>query len=406
MPASGSAATGSPAAPAVPRYDHVFMVVEENHSFGQIIGNPMAPNLNRLASAYGLATQYFGITNPSAPNYVAMLGGSSFGVHTDDAYWTDNVNAPSLMSQLEATGSSWKGYHQNMPYAGYRGYCYPVRSLGVPDSDTLYIAKHNGIPYFDSINQHPSELAKMLPLPRLQQDLSTGQVANFNYVIPDECTDMHGAPPVCVDSGNPGDVNDNWLVSTADQFVGNLVQGITSSSMWSKGNNAVVVTCDEGVDNGGCCGTVPGSGQVPAIVVTSHGPRQATDSTAYNHYSPLSTLQHTFGVGCLQANGHHGLQRGVAGRSQPQPEQQGQQPGVSVGRPLPRTCGPWATSTPTPTRTCSATSASTGTAAAGQPWPCPTPGWVRTPCSGCLRCRRARRGQPAISPTTHFVSAR
>jgi hypothetical protein len=176
-----------------------------------------------------------------------------------------------------------------------------VRCLGVPDSDTLYIAKHNGIPYFDSVNQHPSELAKMLPLPRLQQDLSTGQVANFNYVIPDECTDMHGAPPVCVDSGNPGDVNDNWLVSTADQFVGNLVQGITTSGMWSKGNNAVVVTWDEGADNGGCCGTVPGSGQVPSIVVTSHGPRHVTDPTPYNHYSLLSTLQHTFGVGCLQA---------------------------------------------------------------------------------------------------------
>jgi hypothetical protein len=169
-------------------------------------------------------------------------GGSTFGVHTDDAYWTDKVHAPSLMSQLEATGSSWKGYYQNMPYPGYRGYCYPVRCLGVPDSDTLYIAKHNGIPYFDSINQHPSELAKMLPLPRLEQDLSTGRVANFNYVIPDECTDMHGAPPVCVDSGNAGDVNDNRLVSTADQFVGNLVQGITTSGRWSKGNNAVVVS--------------------------------------------------------------------------------------------------------------------------------------------------------------------
>jgi hypothetical protein len=108
----------------------------------------------------------------------------------------------------------------------------------VPDSDTLYIAKHNGIPYFDSINQHPSELAKMLPLPRLQQDLSTGQVANFNYVIPDECTDMHGAPPVCVDSGNPGDVNDIWLVSTADQFAGNLVQQVTTAkggSVWAAG---------------------------------------------------------------------------------------------------------------------------------------------------------------------------
>lgn len=95
-----------------------------------------------------------------------------------------------------------------MPYPGYRGYCYPVRCLGVPDSDTLYIAKHNGIVYFHSVNSNPVELAKTRPLADLQRDLTSGRMQNFSYVMPDECHDTHGAPPVCVDSGNAGDVND------------------------------------------------------------------------------------------------------------------------------------------------------------------------------------------------------
>src|SRR5262249_19741292 len=70
----------------VPHYDHIVLVVEENHGFADIIGNPHAPELNRLAQTYGLATQYFGTSDPSAPNYVAMLGGSDFGIADNNPF--------------------------------------------------------------------------------------------------------------------------------------------------------------------------------------------------------------------------------------------------------------------------------------------------------------------------------
>jgi hypothetical protein len=36
---------------------------------------------------------------------VGLLGGSTFNVTSDDAYWKNTVNAPSLISQLDpATG--------------------------------------------------------------------------------------------------------------------------------------------------------------------------------------------------------------------------------------------------------------------------------------------------------------
>jgi hypothetical protein len=278
-------------AAAFPRYDHVFLIIGENHRFDQIIGNPNAPIINALASDYGLATNYTGVSDPSEPNYVAMLGGSDFGITSDDPYFFpgQTASADNLMSQLDAAGKSWRGYFQDMPYPGYRGYCFPGKCNGIPDSDTQYVVKHNGIPNFANMHGEAS-WEKQMPLAQLSADLASGQLPTFGYVVADECHDMHGAPPWCVDSGNPGDPADNWLVAQGDRFIGETVNEITSSAAWHKGNNAIVVTWDEGDQP---------SDPIVTIVVTNHGPRGAKDSTPYDHYSLLATLQQTFGLGCL-----------------------------------------------------------------------------------------------------------
>jgi hypothetical protein len=296
---SGLARAADP--PTVPRYDHIFLIVEENHGFTQIIGNPAAPNLNRLAHQFGLATASFSVADPSAPNYVAMLGGSTFGIADNNAYYLHTVDKGSLMSQLEDAHLTWKGYLQSMPYPGFRGICYPNRCNGVPDFDTLYNSKHNGIPYFKSVQSSNEEIAKMGPLSALAADLVKGP-PNFGYIVPDECSDMHGAPPYCIDSGDPGSDADNALMSRADKLVGKIVDQITHAPFWAHGNNAVVVTFDEGADGdtSGCCGTVPGNGRVATIVITSRGPRGLEDPTPYNHYSLLQTFQRAFGLGCLE----------------------------------------------------------------------------------------------------------
>jgi hypothetical protein len=306
LAASGHAraadATKKPPRPSFPHYDHIFLIVEENHGFSQIIGNPAAPNLNRLADEFGLATASFSVADPSAPNYVAMLGGSTFGIADNDAYYLHTVDGPSLMSQLEAARLTWKGYLQSMPYPGFKGICYPNRCNGVPDFDTLYNSKHNGIPYFKSIQTNPAEMAKMGPLTALSRDLATNDVPTFGYLVPDECNDMHGAPPYCVDSGDPGSEADNALVGMADKLAGKVVDQIMHAAFWPRGNNAIVITFDEGADGdtSGCCGTVPGNGRVTTIVITSHGPRGLKDPTPYNHYSLLQSLQRAFGLGCLE----------------------------------------------------------------------------------------------------------
>src|SRR5262249_14514011 len=131
-------------AASFPRYDHIFLMTEENEPYGNIIGNVHAPILNALANDYGLATNYHGTSHPRQPSYVAILGGSDFGISSDDPYYFpgQTIDAPNLMSQLEAGGDSWKAYLQGMPYDGYRGYCFPAKCNGIPDADTQYVAKH------------------------------------------------------------------------------------------------------------------------------------------------------------------------------------------------------------------------------------------------------------------------
>jgi len=113
-------ATTASASPSVGRapashYDHIFVIVEENHSFTDVIGNPATPNLNALAKTYGIATKYFAVAHPSEPNYVAILGGSPFSVQNDNPYYLNRVAAPSLISELDHAHVNWKAYLQSLP---------------------------------------------------------------------------------------------------------------------------------------------------------------------------------------------------------------------------------------------------------------------------------------------------
>ena len=293
--AAASATTAGPVSAAAAdssHYDHVFVLVEENNGFSDIIGNSAAPNFNRLADTYGLATDYYGVSHPSEPNYVAMLGGSTFGIADDNPYWTHTVQAPSLITQLDKAGIEWKAYLQSSPHAGYQGMCYPAKCDGAPDSDPAYAAKHNGIPVFAG-DRTAADWARQVPYTRLGTDLAAGQVPAFGYIIPDECHDMHGDPPFCLDSGTTFDAQNQHLVSVGDRFLGQTVAAITAAPFWARGNNAIVVTYDEGDDD------THGGGKVATVVITSHGPRSAQSSTFYNHYSLLATLEQNYGVPCL-----------------------------------------------------------------------------------------------------------
>jgi len=82
---AGSAHAGEGPIPrGIPHLDHVFVIMMENHGYSQILNNPNAPYINQLAKSANLATNYFAVAHPSLTNYLEVVGGSNFGVHTDN----------------------------------------------------------------------------------------------------------------------------------------------------------------------------------------------------------------------------------------------------------------------------------------------------------------------------------
>ncbi len=93
-----------PVPEGVPPLDHVFVIMMENHGYSQIVGNPNAPFANQLASSANSATNYFAIGHPSLTNYLEVVGGSNFGVRTDNSPdWHNGSCTTNLESGQAAT---------------------------------------------------------------------------------------------------------------------------------------------------------------------------------------------------------------------------------------------------------------------------------------------------------------
>ena len=309
----------------VPRFDHVVVIVEENKEYDQIVGGVAAPNISRLAKTFGDATHFYGEVHPSEANYVALLGGDTFGIHDDDPFYckpgsTDptcalaasepgypdhTIDKPHLGDQLQGMGLTWKAYLENLPEPGSLAYIASDAKLSDGTRKTaLYASKHTGFTNFASAQHDPDRAQHLVGFDRLKTDLAGGALPNFALIVPNQCNEMHGlyGPGIPADCQSP---NVAGLIARGDAEIGKLVGELQATSAWrSKGNMAIVITFDEGSggDRTGCCAVTPqapsnyGGGHIPTIVITNHGPHGLADPTPYNHYSLLRTIEDAFGI--------------------------------------------------------------------------------------------------------------
>ncbi|HVS46938.1 MAG TPA: alkaline phosphatase family protein [Verrucomicrobiae bacterium] len=305
-------ASAGPQDAKVPRFSHIFVIMEENKDYGQIIGSPDAPTITALGKRYGYATQFYAETHPSQPNYVALIGGYTYGIRDDDAFYCHaddqrpycknsskpgyvdhTVDRPSLASQLEAAGLTWKNYNEDLPSPGSEAI-----------AAGAYAAKHSGFLNYASVQNDPKRAQKVVGFDQFAADLKSGDVPNFAFVIPDLCDEMHGMGA----DGTPADCrfsNMDKLIWRGDRNVKAIVGEIMATPIWRASSNvAIVVTFDEDDHYGleGCCGVDAndpanrGGGHIGTIVITNHGPRGVVDATPYSHYSLLRTIEDAFGI--------------------------------------------------------------------------------------------------------------
>ncbi len=313
VPESIAAGAVTPGDQAIPRYKYMFVIIAENKAYKQIIDSPNAPKYTQFAKTYGSASNFYGEVHPSEANYVAMLGGSNFGIHDDDAFYckpgsidpfcghakereypNHTIADQSLMAQLEAKGLTWKGYFEDIPSPGSKVVVYPNAV------SARYAVKHNGFMNFKTVQDDPKIAEKIVGLDQFSQDLRSGKVPNYSHIILNQCNEMHGLAEC------RGDAK---LIQHGDAEIAKLVEQIMHSAIWAQSDNsAIVLTFDEDnnpaqkPDPQGCCNVEPkskanyGGGHIATVVITNHGPRGVVDPTPYNHYSLLRTTEDAFGI--------------------------------------------------------------------------------------------------------------
>jgi phosphatidylinositol-3-phosphatase len=283
----------------VRHFDHIFVIMMENTGFDSLIGNANAPFINSAAARFGLARNYFGVTHPSQPNYIAATSGGQNGVTNDNDV---TIDVPNIVDQLEGHHKTWKGYMQSI-FAGGN-----TDKLAHAAGNQLYERKHNPFVSYLDVQTNPARMANIVDLSQLDTDLASGHVPNYAWISPDQCHDMHGRGGG--GAADPCDFsNEQNLIATGDAFLAQTVGAIMSSKVWND-ESAILITWDESDftgtgpagfgDTRGCCDADPGGGHVVTLAITGDkGARPRGSDVAYNHYSLLATVQDSFKLGCL-----------------------------------------------------------------------------------------------------------
>jgi YVTN family beta-propeller protein len=273
-PVSGPGPLTPPQA-QVPRYKHVFLFYFENEDYGEVIGNTkQAPYLNSLLSQGSVLAQFYAEEHPSDANYLALAGGSTFGVPLNDPEEENpqyTISAPDIGDLIDTAGESWKAYTQ---------------SANGPCDDTVhtyYWDDDQPMMYFADVRERPAYCAAhVVPLESLPADLaSAATTPSFAWIAPNDCTDMEGCG-----------------IAAGDAFLEQELGQILASPAWTTQPSLAIITFDEDAQD-----FQHPAQRVPTIILGSTGVRQGYVSTVrYTHYSLLRTIEAALGLGTLTAN--------------------------------------------------------------------------------------------------------
>jgi hypothetical protein len=238
------------AAAELPTLAHVVIVVEENRSQANIIGNQSAPFINALAANGAMMAQSFAETHPSEPNYLALFAGDTFGV-TKDVCPVNGGAQPNLGSELLAAGYTFVGYAEGLPSVGSA-----VCSAG------KYARKH--VPWANFTNIPPTNSVPFSAFPMG----SYASLPTVSFVIPNNDDNMH-----------------DGSIAAGDAWLNRQLSGYAN---WAVANNSLlIVTWDED-DN-------TRRNQIPTVFYGAHVQRGSYNEQI-THYNVLSTLEQMYGL--------------------------------------------------------------------------------------------------------------
>ena len=257
---SSSSSSPPPAMASFPQFGHVFLVVEENHAYSEVIGSSAMPYLNSLASKYGLATQYYANAHPSIGNYFMLTTGQL--ITNDDAF-TGTVGSDNLVRELVAAGKSWKSYAESLPSQGYTGGdVYP------------YAKHHNPFAYLTDVISSTTEAQNLVSFSQFSSDLANDQLPAFSYLVPSLLDDAH-----------------DGTLQTADAWLQQNIAPLIASATFQKDGLLLVV-----FDESDTTDVTNGGGHVAAVIVSPKANLAYQSTTLYQHQSTLRLILRGLGV--------------------------------------------------------------------------------------------------------------
>lgn len=267
--------TSSIAAQSLPKPDHIVVVIEENHSFGQIIGESEAPYLNSLVSEGALLTSFFALHHPSQPNYIVLFSGERHGIVSNTCVQNRPlITQRSLGGQLLRNGLSFRGYAEDLPQIeGTRGSS--VCSSG------RYVRRH--APW---VNFADVPTISSLPFSNFPTDFT--KLPTVAFVIPNLDHDMHDGL-----IGTRRKQGDDWLRANLNDY-----------KEWAKTHNSLlIVTWDEDDKTFFFPKriTKPPENRVAAIFVGEMVKENFKSDKQYDHVDLLRTIVEIYGLPPLPA---------------------------------------------------------------------------------------------------------
>jgi acid phosphatase len=257
-----------------PQFAHVFIVLEENHSYSDVIGNSNMPYFSGLVAANGLATQYYADAHPSLPNYFALtvgLGTDITGAEGD--FYSGVVTQDNVVRALTTAGKTWKCYAESLPSAGYLG-----------SDNGYYVQHHNPFVYLSDVQDSASQAANIVPFTQLATDISGNTLPDYAFIVPNITDDAHSCPAgltTCTDT---------QMLAQADQWLSANIAPLLSSSSFQ--NSLLIITFDESEDSD----TANGGGHVATVLVSSQAKPGYQSTTLYQHESTLRLMMEGLGV--------------------------------------------------------------------------------------------------------------
>ncbi|KAJ2894003.1 phosphoesterase [Zalerion maritima] len=253
-------------------FDRIITIWLESQDYVKVANDPDFVELKKQGVSL---TNFYALTHPSQPNYIAAIGGDYFGLDHDDGV-TIPYNVSTFVDLLDWSGVSWSGYFEGIPSPGYMG----GASIGAGTDKWDYVKKHNPFASYDSITHNGTRLLNLLSFDDFHRAFAA---------------DPQSIPQIVFVSPNMLNGGQNTTLQYATKWSTDFLKPLLADDAWKGQRTLIMLTYDESEDH-----KKPNS--IATLLLGAAIPRDrkgTEDPTYYTHYSFLSTIEYNWALPCL-----------------------------------------------------------------------------------------------------------